>query len=174
MRDLHAALVDLADANPAASKVLDLLKELGKIGSAFVIDECLRDQSHFEACLAHPDAQVDVFSQSVEFESSGSLKHFATDAHIKASRLKVACPVFVSSNPAGSQYRRHRISHGPLQVGKLLVTLVRTSPGVKSVLRQCLFNFDKILRRQDTIRIKNTEERSFRFFKSEIAARPRP
>ena len=61
--------------NPALSKVEYLPKELFEVCASLVIDKCLCYQSDFEPTFFHSYAQLNIFGEVRELESSGLIVH---------------------------------------------------------------------------------------------------
>src|SRR6188768_1942663 len=87
-----------------AAEIKNLMIELLKVRSAFMIYKRIGNQSHVKACFFHSDAKLNIFCKAIKGEALRFIKNFSGNTHIKTSRLKPPQPFLTSTNTACREY----------------------------------------------------------------------
>ena len=150
-----------------------LPEKLDEICSSLMIDPSARKITAFIACRKNPDTKIYILSITHIRETTQGFIHLFPHSHIKTPRIECIQMSPASSDPSCRKERSHRVIDRFLYSGKRRMRPVGTTKGIHLITHQGLVYLFQIAGRNDTIRIQDNHDLSFRITYPLIASQAR-
>ncbi len=171
MNEFYFIWIKPADIDACSSKEVKLFKKLYHVCPSFMVNKGILNKSGRKARFYNSNTEFDIFSHSGNPVSADLLINFTRNTHVKASGMKSAYMFFISPCSTSTYRGSHSIAYRFLNRLKIWMSTIRSTISIYPMLLKVPVNSLKIVRGNDTVRVKDHKIISSGPFKAIIPAK---